>query len=247
MTGTVAVGFLDPGSWSAVFGHSLTRLYLADIAGSQRMVPNGMELRSFCPANGLVASRNATAARFLDDTDCEWLFTVDTDMGFGSDTVDRLVAAAEETQVPVMGGLCFSLRKSGESGFGAPVYVTVPTCFRFVETESEAGFQPILDYPRDTVFPVAATGAACMLLHRSALEAVRAKYGDRWYDPVVHPKGSTFSEDLSLCVRLAGCDLPVHVDTSVKTCHDKGGVFLDEEQYDRQPDLAAQLQSDSAA
>jgi hypothetical protein len=35
-------------------------------------------------------------------------------------------------------------------------------------------------------------------------------------------------------VRLAALDIPVHVNTAVKTTHDKGGIFLDEETFDAQ-------------
>jgi hypothetical protein len=74
-----------------------------------------------------------------------------------------------------------------------------------------------------------------VLIHRNALQAVRDKYGPTWFDPITHPTGpTTFSEDLSFCVRVAGCDMPLYVDTSVKTTHDKGGVFLDEAFFDHQ-------------
>jgi hypothetical protein len=65
---------------------------------------------------------------------------------------------------------------------------------------------------------------------------VRAKYGDAWFDTATHPTGlkgkpRNFSEDLSFCVRLAACGIPLHVDTRVKTTHYKGGIFLDEELF----------------
>ena len=46
------------------------------------------------------------------------------------------------------------------------------------------------------------------------------------------PNGFTeFGEDISFCLRLTAMDIPMWVDTSVKTTHDKGGVYLDEETY----------------
>jgi len=103
-----------------------------------------------------------------------------------------------------------------------------------VDTDTEVGFRSILDYPRDALFPVSGTGAACMVIHRSALESIRAKAGDHWFDQITHPNGSTvFSEDLSFCIRVASVDLPVMVHTGVRTTHDKHGVFLDEDEYDR--------------
>lgn len=231
--GTVAVGFLDPGHWSHCFGQSLIDLYLVDSFGSKRMVPHGKQLRDNAQAGGIVEGRNSIAEKFLDDTDCEWLFMVDSDMGFGPDTVDRLIAAADPVQRPVVGGLCFSLRRDTPGEFYGQKYVVVPTCYEYVDTDAEVGFRSIVDYPRDAMLQVGGTGAACLLIHRSALTAIRARFGDHWFDHVTHPSGTTFSEDLSFCVRLAACDLPLWVHTGVRTTHDKHGVFLDEDEYDR--------------
>lgn len=228
--GTVAVGFLDPGHVSFVFHESMMRLAMYDLANQGRI---RHRLRLFTAAGGLVGNRNEIARQFLDNTEADWLFTIDSDMGFGEDAVDRLVASADPVERPVVGGLCFSLRKESQGEFLGQKYITVPTCYEYVDNETEVGFRSILDYPRDEVFRVGGTGAACMLLHRSALEAVREKFGPVWYEPVKHPGGTVFSEDLSLCVRLADADIPVYVDSGVRTTHDKGGVFLDQDEYDR--------------
>lgn len=226
--GSVGVGFLDPGHWSHCFGQSLIDLYLCDSVGSRRIIPNGMQLRQWAGAGGIVAGRNKIVAQFLDATECEWLFMVDSDMGFGPTTVDQLLAAADPVDRPVVGGLCFALRKDQPGEFYGQKYVVVPTCFEYVDTETEVGFRSMVDYPRDAVFPVAGTGAACMVIHRTALEALRVLSGDHWYDPI-----ATYSEDLSFCVRLAAADIPIFVDSGVRTTHDKAGVFLDEDEFDR--------------
>lgn len=239
-TGTVAVGFLDPGHWSHCFGQSLIDLYLGDAFGAKRMVPHGKQLRDNAQAGGIVAGRNSIAATFLDDTECEWLFMVDSDMGFAADTVERLIESADQTARPVVGGLCFSLRRESAGEFYGQKYVVTPTCYEYVDADDEVGFRSIIDYPRDAVFPVAATGAACLLIHRMVLARMRALGGDHWFDPIAHPAGKVFSEDLSFCLRLAALDIPLHVDTSVRTTHDKHGVFLDELEFDRSRALHAQ-------
>jgi hypothetical protein len=230
--GSVAVGFLDPGHWSHCFGQSLIDLYLVDAMGSKRMVPNGRQLRDHCQAGALPDGRNKVAQQFLDSTECEWLFMVDSDMGFAPNTVDRLIESADPVERPAVGGLCFALRRDGHGEFYGQKYVVVPTLYEFIDTADEVGFRSITDYPRDALARVDATGAACLLLHRSALEKVRTAVGDHWFDPVQHA-GSTYSEDLSFCLRLAACDIPLHVNTAVRTTHDKHGVFLDEDEYDR--------------
>lgn len=230
--GTVAVGYLDPGTWSATFGRCLLDLCLCDLAGPQRL---RMQLQNRCRSGGIVDGRNEVARQFLDSTECEWLWFIDSDMGFAADTVESLLASADPIDRPVMGALAFKLHRDGPSSFYGDRFTVLPTVFDWYEDEQKVGFRSIPDYPRDSVVEVGATGAACILIHRSALETIRAKYGDCWFDRITHPTGpTTFSEDLSFCVRVAACDLPVFVNTAVKTTHDKGGVFLDEELFDRQ-------------
>jgi hypothetical protein len=232
--GSVIVGYLDDGHWSAVFGLSYRDMLMRDMVGPQRIVrENGKELRQLCGTGGISEGRNEVARQFLDNTDGEWLFFIDTDLGFLPDTVDRLIASADEHQRPVMGGLCFAGKRQGRSELGGERFAIIPTVYAFVELEDEMGFAPVPDYGRDQVIPVSATGAACLLVHRRVLNKVRAKYGDAWFDPVIHPSAlrggrRVFSEDLSFCVRVQGVEETVHVDTSVKTCHEKGGVYLDE-------------------
>jgi len=238
--GTALVGLLDAGKWSACFGLSYRDLCLYDAATSQRIVrPGGGEMRKIVGAMGVAAGRDAIARCFLDDHDAEWLWMVDTDMGFAPDTVDRLIESADPELRPVMGGLCFAMKRAATGDFYAERMRIQPTLYDYVELEDEVGFRPILDYPRDQVMQVAGTGAACLLMHRTALQKVRDRYGDVWFEPITHPTGNrgrprVFSEDLSFCVRLAAVGLPVHVDTSVKTTHEKGALFLDEETFDAQ-------------
>jgi hypothetical protein len=86
------------------------------------------------------------------------------------------------------------------------------------------------DYPPDTVLSVAGTGAACLLMHRSALQRVRDAYGDEWFVPVKYPDGRFVSEDLSLCYRFGVQGIPVHVHTGVKTTHAKQ-IWVGEEHF----------------
>ena len=239
--GTVTPGFLDPGHWSACFGLSYTDLILRDTMTSQRIVrEGGGHLRVLCQSGGIPAARNDVVKRFLDATNSEYLWFIDTDMGFEANTVDRLVATAETTDARVVGGLAFALQRRAPvkgSMYGEKFGIK-PTLYSYHEIDGEQGFRPIPNYERDSLVQVDATGAACLLIGRDVLEEVRRKYGDTWFDPVTLPHGNkgeprTFSEDLSFCFRLMACDIPVFVNTSIKTTHEKGGLFLDEPTYDR--------------
>lgn len=238
--GAVLIGYLDNGHWSACFGLSLRDLYLHDLSHSQRMFRgSGGELRKMSGAMGIATGRNDIVRTFLDNHTAEWLFFIDTDMGFAPDTIDQLIVSAEREKAEMMGGLCFAgIRdRRTRAPYHAERIVIQPTVYEYVELDDEVGFRPIVDYKRDAVVPVGATGAACLLLRRSALEKVRERYEDEWFTPITHPtalkgKPRTFSEDLSLCVRLAALGIQPFVDTGVKTTHEKGFLFLDEETFD---------------
>lgn len=235
----VAVGFLHPGHYAACFAESMSTLLFHDATGNQRIVshPHG-QMGKECGSNGIVAGRNQLARVVVDESEAEWLFMIDSDMGFAPDTVEQLIASADPVERPVVGALAFAHKADGRSDFYGIRYRACPTVYDgMMETpDGHMGFHAVLDYPRNQIMAVAATGAACILIHRNALVAVRDKFGgDVWFDPFTHPKGpTTFSEDLSFSIRCAIANVPLHVDTSVKTTHDKGGVFLDEAYYDRQ-------------
>lgn len=242
--GSVVPGFLDGGHWSACFGLSYMELMLHDLGGDSRIIrEGGIYLRKVAGSAGIPDGRNEVVQRFLDETDGEWLWFIDTDMGFAPDTVDRLVASADPVERPVVGGLCFAQRRIEARPFHGSRFGIIPTVYDYVELDDEVGFVPREAYALDEVLAVSGTGAACLLIHRTALEAVRDRHGDAWFNPMAHPTGlkgkpRNFSEDLSFCVRLASVGIPVHVNTAVKTIHEKGGVFLDEDAYDRQQAFA---------
>lgn len=237
--GSVSVGFLHPGTYAACFAESMSGLLFHDATGTQRIVshPHG-QMGKECGSGGIVAGRNQLARVFLDESDAEWLWMIDSDMGFAPDTVERLIASADPVERPVMGGLAFAHKTDGRAEFYGLRYVACPTVYdAMMETpDGHMGFHADFNYRRNAVSTVVATGAACILIHRNALAAVRAKFdGDVWFDPFTHPKGpTTFSEDLSFSIRCAIAEVPLHVDTSVKTTHYKGGVYLDEAFFDRQ-------------
>lgn len=236
--GAVTVGYLHPGHLAACFAESLTDVLFFDASQeSPRIVSHNFgKMAKECGASGIVAGRNNLAKVLLDESQSEWLFMVDSDMGFAPDTVERLIAAANPVARPVVGGLAFAHKTDGKSSFYGTRYRCTPTVYDYVETGDEVGFVPRMAYERDVLTECSATGGACVLIHRSALDAIRAKYGDVWFDTVTHPKngGTVFSEDLSFFVRLAAVGMSCHVDTSVKTTHCKGGVYYDEAFYDRQ-------------
>lgn len=231
--GTAIVAHLSPGEWSACFGSSLIDLMFYDAAHNQRVVSHKYgHVHKEAGADNIYQARNQVVAMMLDESMAEWLWFVDSDMGFAPDTLDALIRSADPVSRPVVGGLAFACKSDGAGDFFARRYRAQPTIYHMAEVDGDYGFVPMFDYPADSVLEVDATGAACLLVHRSALQTVRDRYGDTWFDHAPKPSGQGFfGEDLSFCIRLKGAGIPMHVDTGVKTTHDKGGVFLDEYTY----------------
>jgi len=230
VTGTVQVAYLHPGTVSQSFSDSLMRLVAHDMAHDGRVIRSGGPAMFRCGSGGLVEARNAVMRHLLDESGADWLWMVDADMGFAPDTVDRLVDAADPAVRPVVGALCFGLREVAPDGMGGFRVRAFPTLYDWArDPQGTLGFCIRRDYKPDTVTQVAGTGAACLLVHRSAAQKVRADSGT-WFDKAAFADGTPVGEDLSFCYRLGKAGVPVFVHTGVPTTHHKQ-IWLGEEEY----------------
>lgn len=255
-SGSVIPAVVDGGTWASVFGLSWTGMMLQDQAGRGRILGehgSNQYVRKYAGTMGVAAARNEIARYFLNQ-DADWLFMVDSDMGFAPDTVDRMIQSADLNNVQILGGLCFAQKIDPDLPMGefqAARFRIQPTLYRYVEVEStgERGFQSITKYKRDAYQQVAATGAACVLVHREALEAIGPEPFMPITDPTAGGHGTprTFSEDLSFCVRANAAGLTIGVDTSIKTTHYKGGIYLDETTFAMQQETLIQAKGHEIA
>jgi hypothetical protein len=130
------------------------------------------------------------------------------------DTIDRLIAAADPVQRPVVGGLCFTQ---------SPGVDPQPTLYELTEEDGQPVFARHQSWPDDGLVRVSATGAACLLVHRDVLETVGKLSGDGaapWFRESVI--GSALvGEDLTFCLRCGVAGIPVHVCTGVRAGHMK--------------------------
>jgi hypothetical protein len=187
--------------------------------------------------DGLAEARNKTVRTFLDEDKADWLFWIDTDMGFAPDTVDRLFEAADPVERPVVGALCFSQREDEPDGLGGYRCTATPTVFDWAHVGGQYGWQVRWDLPVNTLTRVGGTGAACVLIHRSVFEKIAAEHGNAWYDRVPNTStGQLIGEDLSFCLRAGALEIPMFVHTGVPTTHFKS-MWLGEEDYWRQAAL----------
>lgn len=230
---TVELAFLHPGEVSAAFMSSVVRCRDYELMRTQNL----FGLRERRARSGSIAkARNEITTMFVRG-ETEWLWFVDADMGFARDALQKLLANADPVERPLMGGLCFAHRTEGFiEETNAEVFGHIPTMYFWDRDENDQilGFKNASEYPRDTVCEVDTTGAACILIHRSVLEAMQSEYGNNWWTLLPHPVFGTFGEDTSFFIRAHDLGYQLHINTGVRTSHDKGGIFLTEESYTEQ-------------
>jgi GT2 family glycosyltransferase len=230
---TVAVAYVHQDEVLYSWHHSLIQLLDHDLANSARIWSGGF-IAMRCGTDGLAEARNSAVREFLKDSKADWLWWIDTDMGFMPDTVDRLLEAADPAERPVMGALCFANREVDNDGMGGRRALAAPVIMHWTHDGAEAGFDTRWDYPLNSVVRCDGIGAACVLIHRSVFEQVAERFGPNWYTRTVNPStGEMISEDLAFCARMMALQIPVHVHTGVPTTHAKR-FWLAEEDYWRQ-------------
>lgn len=232
---TIVVGVVHPGEVSMAHMASLIRA--RDHMLQYGIVPGFME--RLARAQHVHRARNEIVQGLLD-SDCDYLLFVDADMGLPQNAIERLLSVAHETERPIVAGLCFAQRVTGwcEADYST-TFDIVPTVQLWnVEDDKPVSFSIVADYPRDSVVQIDSTGGACVLIHRTVLARMRDEFGDHWFTPLANEAtGGPWGEDTSFFLRCRDIGVPVHLDTSVKTSHDKGGVFLTEELWDLQQAL----------
>src|SRR6185295_11962872 len=135
----VSVAYVISNEVAASWYHSMIELVGWDLANKGRLLQGGY-IAMRCGTNGLVEARNKAVAQFLADGRADWLFWIDTDMGFAPDTIDELMAAADPVQRPIVGALAFSQRETNPDGMGGWRTAATPTIFDWRHLGDQQGF-----------------------------------------------------------------------------------------------------------
>jgi hypothetical protein len=211
----VFLAYLHPHEVTSSFHKSLIDLIGHDLSGPRR-------LHSWCQvqcgAMGIPEGRNDACRKMLL-TDCEWLFFIDADMGFEPWVLEMLLSVADPKVRPVVGALAFAQRETGPDGMNGFRCRPNPTIMDFVEhPDGHWRHTGRSHYPVNALVKCSGTGAACLLIHRSALEAI----GEHWFYRIMDPAGKDLmGEDVSFCERLRVNEIPLHIHTGIRTSHFK--------------------------
>lgn len=198
MSLSVVVGYVSPGYIATEFHDSLMHLILEQGIGGRISGLSGPRIAS---------SRNKIVRTFLE-TNREWLWMLDTDMVFGSDTLRNLLDADRE----IVGALCHGV--SNETGEPFPV----------MHELTDTGMRRIDDYPENEVIEVDATGAACLLVHRDVLAKMEANADNPlypWFQEGRTLGGLEVGEDVCFCLKAKEQGFKIHVHTGVRVGHKK--------------------------
>lgn len=229
----VCVAYLHSNEVAHSWNVSIENTRMMDLAGPQRLLRGGW-IAQYGNEASYDTARNKVAKEFLDNRDSEWLWWVDSDMGWAPEALEQLMAIADPELRPIVGALCFGNTPASDDGMNGQGFRIFPTAYAIDERDDKAGFSPIYGYPANEVIQVGGTGSAFVVIHRSVFQKIRNKFGDVWYDRIHHPKNETpFGEDLSFCIRATLCDVPIFVHTGVRTNHFKW-AYLTERAYFQQ-------------
>ena len=214
--GDVTVGYLHSHEVGHNFHRSLMDTITMDGMGPQRLA-NYLPMNT--NAGGLDHGRNLVAAQFVD-LDQEWLWWIDTDMGWQPDALYRLLEVADPTERPIVGALCYAWKAVAGDGLNGYQYQTVPTLLDWAEgADGNKAFVNRPTWELDGLTQVGATGSAFLVIHRSVFESIGTELGQRPYDRVPAMDGTFMSEDVSFCARAAAVGATIWVHQGVHTNH----------------------------
>jgi GT2 family glycosyltransferase len=224
VTRDVVVGYLHGDTVTQEFHHCLQNVLVHDIWHSQR-VCRWLGKYSGCQINRV---RNELVIDMLADERAEWLWMLDQDATFPADMLDALLADADPDERPIVGALAHQLRgRTDDDGpvmdaYGMQQTDVVPTMYQLVRDDkgNYSGYREIAGYPLG-LNEVDATGAHCLLVHRSVFEAIKSDHPYRWFREDEIAPGLIAGEDIWFCLQARALNIPIYVDTRLESGHVK--------------------------
>jgi GT2 family glycosyltransferase len=163
----------------------------------------------FLKASLVYDARNQITKYALDKGGFDYVLWLDSDMTFGPDLMEKLLADMEPEdgeRRQAVSGLCFGRRPPFK-----------PCIYKSLDVQQQGQMiypkaEVYLDYPLDQLFEVAACGFACVMMRMDVLEAMGI-YGVPFF-----PIGG-LGEDLTFCWRAQKLDIKFHCDSRLKIGH----------------------------
>lgn len=206
MGNEIVVGYCHPETVNAVWHDCMMYMLMTDIEGPHHIA--GVSSIQGGPAVSLL--RHHIVTDFLANHEAPWLLMLDTDMTFQPDVLGRMLAAANDKIRPIVGGLAFA--------YNDRVDGIRPT---MMSRADDGTYTPHTKIPKDSLVKVDATGAACLLVHRTVYETMDDGTTMPFYREHVVGK-SHYGEDVGFCERATQTfGYPIFVHTGIEFGHMK--------------------------
>lgn len=202
----VVIGTPRGGSVHSVFATSLAALQYDQF---RVRPPHEVQLAGVLEGSGLYIEDNRgwIAKRFLEEHDAPWLLMLDSDIQFGTDLIDQMLAAARS--------------RAGVRVLSGNIPLDVFANVAYLATPQPGVFAPLRMLPPEKVFEVDAAATAIMLIHRDVLQAIREREGECWFirhkveveqrDGYPYRQFLNLGEDISFCLRARDAGFPPFV------------------------------------
>ena len=160
----------------------------------------------------IYTSRNSLAMMAIQ-MDADFVFWLDSDMVFKSDTLARMMDTLKKNDLDILTGLYFRR---------VPPYS--PVLFDKLEQNGEiTEFSEFNKIP-DELFEVGGCGFGCVLMKTDVFFDVQSKFGNMFA-----PMGNN-GEDVAFCIRARECGYKIYCDPSI-VCGHVGYSVIDDQFY----------------
>lgn len=154
--------------------------------------------RTYTKGQPIDAARN-TLVQKMQETNCDWVFFLDSDVLCPGDTIQRLLSH----RLPIVSGLYYTRH--------SPIN---PAMWR--DAGDKAHFLPINDFQIGTLIEADVIGMGCCLIHRSVFDKLQKPYF-KWTNGF---QENGVSEDFYFCNQAKSQGFHIFVDTSIMCEHE---------------------------
>lgn len=211
----VLIGWCDNGTVESRFMDGIISLYMAKERGELNLELNATHVMG----NQIFLQRQQMIEDW-EKTGIDWFLSVDTDVVINPEQIKTLFKIADKDKAPVVCGVYFVSPNPND-----PLMTPMPCIFKQIGK----GFQPIHPLPINQTISVDAAGMGLVLMHKSILPKLKAKYPDGvMFDTALGENSK--GEDLSFFMKLKEVGIPVTAHTGVIGKHMKR-FCVDENYY----------------
>jgi GT2 family glycosyltransferase len=207
--GTLAIGWCDNGNTDGKFTEGVVSVAL-------QCSNNGIQLSHSMRVQGnqIGRQRQVLFDYWADQIKSDWLLWIDSDIVVNMEVVAKLWDVADKINRPVVSGTYF-ISKENEGTLAKPY----PALFFDVDEHSIQHVHPL---PNNEVIKVDSAGFGFVLMHKSVIPALRAKFPDQSLFAEQEGLGDKYvGEDIVFFRKMKEAGIPLYAHTGALVQHIK--------------------------